>query len=505
MSRVTQFHNCLILKIFAALFIAFFSISHNVVAASCDWEAPSDFHTNVVLTATGESQMFSRPTTDCVVSDRQLHAGESFTHIATDGDLFYGQNASGLWGWAHRVSFEEPIVEVAKKDDDQDPGECVREEPSDFHTNASLSVKIDSTMFARPTSACAVDYRSLRVGDSFTHIATDGEFFYGQSAAGFWGWAHRSTFEAGDTGCFTSEGHVVANPGTCVGVPNDLKLVDYSSDMSDTSIITIPDSNITIEGKRILGCVRLTGDNVTFKNNYVECYRSRDNLRSASAYSGSGPVSATGKGTTIEYNTLVCKMRNSDETACDFGVFSGNSLVRFNDISGPVDGVDVRAGARVQYNYIHDLGVAYEQWREDAYPNERTHFSHADGVQLYASGSGEILIEGNVFKGLSQDSDNPKFEGLQGMLIAASGEQKPTVRIAKNLISGFWPSLRIACMSGTSCQIEGNVINSRYKNSAAINLSGSHFSTRVRCNRFTDGQLVEDNDVWRGQTDNSEC
>jgi len=479
-------------------------------SGSCEWLSPSEFHTNTVLSAEVDSEMFGRPTFNCPRTDRQLYAGGSFKHIATTGDFFYGQISSGVWGWAHKSSFEDPISEPTD-DDNQNPVSCDWTTPFEFHTNAVLSANVDSEMFTRPTSACIANDRSLRAGESFKHIATSGEFFYGQNAVGLWAWVHRSTFDdtpvKNPTECFTDDGHIVASPGTCVGVPVDVKLVDYRSGMTDTSIITIPDSNITIEGKRFIGCVRLTGDNVTFKNNYVECYRSRDNLRSASAYSGSGPVMATGKGTTIEYNTLVCKMRNLDDTACDYGVFSGSSIVRFNDISGSVDGVDVRVGAQVQYNYIHDFGVAYEEWREKAYPTERTHYSHADGVQLYAEGAGEILIEGNFFKGLSQEPDNLRYEGLQGMLLAATGDSKPNVRIANNLISGFWPSLRIACMNGTTCQIDDNKINARYNgnNSAAINLGGAHPSTSVRCNRFTDDQFVENDDVWQGYADNSDC
>jgi len=490
------------LSSFAVLFIAYFSMTNNVVAGSCDWLSPTNYHANVLLSAEIDSEMFARPTLTCALDDRSISSGDLFTHIATDGEFFYGQNAAGMWGWTHQSAFEKPVIEP-----DPEPGNCDWLSPTEYHTNYALSAKVDSQMFTSPTSACPAEDRSLRMGESFKHIATDGEFFYGQNAAGFWGWVHKSTFDAIPTTCFTLNGYIDARPGACVGVPKGVKLADYRSGMSEDKIITISESNTTIEGKRFIGCVRLTGNNVTFKNNYVQCYRSRDNLNSASAYSGSGPVTATGKGTTIEYNTLVCKMRNLDDTACDFGVFSGSSLVQFNDISGAVDGVDVRAGARIQYNYIHDLGAAYEEWREGEYPNERTHYSHADGVQLYAPGAGEILIKGNVFEGLSQDPDTPRLEGLAGMLLAASAGQKPNVSITSNLISGYWPSLRIACMGGTPCQIDGNVINARYNtdNSAAINVSGSHSSSRVRCNRFTDGQLVEDNDIWQGRADNNGC
>jgi len=52
-------------------------------------------------------------------------------------------------------------------------------------------------------------------------------------------------------------------------------------------------------------------------------------------------------------------------------------------------------------------------------------------------------------------------------------------------------------MGGTPCNIERNVINAHYNNNrgGAVNLQGGHHSTRVRCNYFTDGQLVQDEDI----------
>jgi hypothetical protein len=311
--------------------------------------------------------------------------------------------------------------------------------------------------------------------------------------------------------CVSPEGHVNPVPGRCVGVATDVALTDYRADMSDTDLHVIDTPGAVVEGRNILGCVVVRAPNVTLRNNRIECHRSRDINDSASPYLGNGPVTieSGAEGALVEHNTLVCRKRHPDTAACDYGIFLGAGIAAFNDLSGMVDGFDPRSNVSISYNYVHDFGTAYEEWREDAFPGESTHYSHADGVQLYDRGTGNVTIRGNYFRGVDEaGSREARNQGMQALLLQAASDEpvRPDIEIAHNMIEGYWPSLRIACVAGASCDIFANTIDANYADHpAVIYLVGADARTRSRCNRFTDGRPVTSANTEGGASSTEGC
>lgn len=303
-------------------------------------------------------------------------------------------------------------------------------------------------------------------------------------------------------GCVTAAGYVKPDPGTCVGVPSGVTLTDYKPGMKDTDVHVIDVAGSVLENKRILGCVVVKAPNVTIRNNDIECFASRDINQNMSPYPGhNGPIVVEGgsTGALIEHNNLRCKKKSVDQAACDFGIFLLDATARYNDLSGMVDGFDPRSNATIEYNYLHDQGTAYEEWLND--------YSHADGVQLYTF-AGNVTIRGNYFQGLPTPPTHDREKGLQAVLIqAASGAgPKPDIKIQNNMVAGYWPSLRLSCINGAACLIEENTIDAIYKSSSwVIDLRQTHSSTVARCNRFTDGSLVQTSNTNEGTSITSGC
>ncbi len=306
------------------------------------------------------------------------------------------------------------------------------------------------------------------------------------------------------TSCIGPEGWVRATPGQCVGVPDEQQLTNYRSSMRDTDVYRFTQDGQVIEGKRFVGCVVIEARNVTFRNNHVECYASRDVNNSPGPYPGNnGPVlvASSAANATVEHNTLVCRKKSVDVAPCDFGVYlwGPDSVARYNDLYGMVDGFDPNNRATIEYNYIHDLSTAFEEWRND--------YSHADGVQMYMANSGGLVIKGNHFRGRPSQGGE-RDSGLQGVLIQRTSgvSGRAAIQIENNLFEGFWPSLRIACVGDADCMIRNNTVDARYKSTSAVYLRGNTSSdTRVICNRFTDGSLIQSSHVDSGSADNRSC
>ena len=358
-----------------------------------------------------------------------------------------------------------------------------------------------STGTYTPATNCAAGFKQLEI------LHCNGRFSYA------FGDILPTSTPAPTNGCIDAGGYVRSALGDCVGVEDGVRLSNFKPFMRDTDVHRITQRGQVVEGKRIVGCVVIAAPDVEFRNNTVECYASRDINNSPSPYPGNnGPVTVlySAPNALVEHNTLVCKKKFNDVAACDYGVYihGQNSVARFNDVSGAVDGFDASHGARIEYNYVHHFGTAWEEWRADDPNIGEADWSHADGVQVYDRDHGGIIIRGNHFdSGLVGSNGGDRESGLQAVLAHQySGVGGGAIRIEQNLVTGRWPSLRLACLGGADCTIADNTINSYYRtNTNAINVDRSHSSTRVSCNVFTDGQMVQDNRVFGGTPDNSIC
>lgn len=301
--------------------------------------------------------------------------------------------------------------------------------------------------------------------------------------------------------CITAGGYVRDDLGICVGVPDEVILDDYSSDMSESVPINFY-SGAVVEGKRILGCVRLIGQNIIFRNNYVKCYLSRDiaaETREVQPDDYRGPIyiDHTSDNVVVENNTIVCEKREEDIAPCDYGVLAENAVVRNNYIVGSVDGIDVRSNSEILFNVIENLSVTNEEWRND--------YSHADGIQL-SFPSSDITIEGNVIRGVSEnESTDARNDALGGILLqgTSSSQSGPAIVVKNNYIAGYWPANRIRCFDGAACNIEGNTFDDHYP--VAINIRGSEINSTIQCNVFSNGQFIESENIISGEADNSNC
>ena len=314
--------------------------------------------------------------------------------------------------------------------------------------------------------------------------------------------------------CIEPGGYVRSVAGECVGVPSNVSLVDYKSSMSDTDVHRINTAGAVIEGKRIKGCVVIEAVNVTFRNNSVECYASRDINNSWYPYpANNGPVTvlASAGGATIENNTLFCQQKSNDISACDYGVFlrGGNNTARFNDIfryrrrlrrRGRRIGHRVQPRSRFRDRLGRMAGPRPPIFCRLTTPTP-TACSSTPLTTTESPSAATTLKAWLTMAGLAED-------GLQAVLAQKfSGIGGGAIVIEDNLISDRWTSFRIACIGGADCTIRNNTINAYYKVNGgnAINVAGSHSSTRVTCNRFTDGSLVDSTRVAGGDADNSGC
>lgn len=320
-----------------------------------------------------------------------------------------------------------------------------------------------------------------------------------------WGW---NGVDSCRTSCITAGGYVREDLGACVGVPTGLTLLDYSPDMSEESQHVLNESDEVIEGKTILGCVRIMKPNITFKNNHVTCYNSRDIAWDTGVtrdretigkyYKGGIYVHPDADNAIIENNTIICDKRMQDTAPCDYGVLAENATVRYNYIAGAVDGIDVRSNTDIRFNVIENLSVTREEWRND--------YSHADGIQLSSSSSSDITIEGNVIRGVSEAASfDSKHDAMGAILLQGSSnsQSKPDILIKNNYITGYWPANRISCLWGAACSIEGNTVDRHY--GGVINTDRSVAATTIRCNTFTDGQFIESENAFSANVDNSNC
>lgn len=301
--------------------------------------------------------------------------------------------------------------------------------------------------------------------------------------------------------CVHDDGYVNPIVGTCVGIPSGTQLSAYSvgQNPSDANkVITLSTDNEVIDSKRIYGCININARNVTIKNSYIECYRSRDIQNNNNGFDGAiSNLYENGINTRITNNEIVCKIKSSapGTAPCDFGINGSDMIAQYNNIYGAVDGFGVFRNADFSYNYIHDLTIVYEEYRSD--------YGHADMFQLYSSGSGNAKIIGNYMLGKQYENGV-----LQGILVQApsSVQPKPDIQIKNNRLEDVFASLRITCRDGASCAIERNIIDSRYKSSNwVIELTNAHSSSYSRCNYFDDGSFIQNSNMRNGSTNNSNC
>jgi hypothetical protein len=153
------------------------------------------------------------------------------------------------------------------------------------------------------------------------------------------------------------------NAGT-TGVPAGTTLTAYTGPM------TITQDNVVIEGKIIDGSLRVTGDNVVFKNCKI-------------TYDGWWGIDAEGGANiTVQNCDIIGPGYSGDSNAGILG--SGNFIG--NDISKSENGIVLLSGAStVRGNYIHDL-------------QDGTGDPHYDGISVQGGQNG-VLIEGNTVIG----------------------------------------------------------------------------------------------------------
>jgi len=182
-----------IFLLLAFLLTAFGSSQAN---ASCEWVEPSSPRISIApLKATSDSVMFSRPNSDCVLTDRSITGGSTFTPDYELGDTYYGKNADGMWGWALKSTFGgHPGGRAA----------CGRwDEPNPRTLAKPLVATSNGQMFFEPNIACSLPNesadpsgRSIDIGSMFIPYHNRGDFYYGKNSSGLYGWALMSTFGA---------------------------------------------------------------------------------------------------------------------------------------------------------------------------------------------------------------------------------------------------------------------------------------------------------------------
>ena len=148
------------------------------------------------------------------------------------------------------------------------------------------------------------------------------------------------------------------------GVPAGTALTAYTGPM------TITQNNVVIEGKIINGSLRVTGDNVVFKNCKI-------------TYDGWWGIDGEGAANiTVQNCDIIGPGYGGDSNAGILG--SGNFIG--NDISKSENGIVLLDGASiVRGNYIHDL-------------QDGTGDPHYDGISVQGGQNG-VLIEGNTVIG----------------------------------------------------------------------------------------------------------
>lgn len=307
--------------------------------------------------------------------------------------------------------------------------------------------------------------------------------------------------------CLTAAGHVNPDPGECVGKIGDDALQDYAPSMSPEQVHVVSEDGAVIENTRIVGCLSIQASNVTVRNSTIDCFGSRD---SGAGYRGAVQIGTGAVGTTIVNNTIQCQQVDPSVVPCDTGVIIGGSdtTVKRNEITGPVDGFDPQASnVMIVENYVHTLSAAYEEWRQSAYPNERTHYSHSDSMQVWSPNAANITFRGNYVMGQESQTPEERFVGTTALVAQAPSttDGAPDIVIVSNAFLGTYVNAGVLCIAGAACTIEGNIFSDTMKDSPAINIGGSAPSTLVSCNRFEDGTVLDTANVYGGSATNDDC
>ncbi|GAA1313740.1 hypothetical protein Psi02_64960 [Planotetraspora silvatica] len=121
----------------------------------------------------------------------------------------------------------------------------------------------------------------------------------------------------------------------------------------------------TVVGKDFHGFVKVTGNDITFRN----CvFRGRATSRNAALLD-----TEDGSGTIVEDSEFV----PSNPSATIDGIWAKNTKIYRSDIHGSVDGVKAFSDTLVQDSYIHDM----KRFGSD--PNQGGGATHNDGVQSF--------------------------------------------------------------------------------------------------------------------------
>ncbi len=282
-------------------------------------------------------------------------------------------------------------------------------------------------------------------------------------------------------------GPELVSTGECVGRLNhkqirvngiDQETMTHRVENQDHPWCEVRDGRCFIENKRIFGCLSIRTAGVVVRNNYIQCYSSRDLAGSNSGYNGAVSVSSIATGALIENNEIACKIKESDpdQAPCDAGVIARGGEIRRNVIVGAVDGVDPSDsdGVVVEANYIHDFSIVWEGWRND--------MSHADGIQVEGSTGPafNLVLRNNVIVAPTAPSQSAQLQG-----IFAKGNSE--IVVDGNVLVGVFESAhRITCMRGARCTVRNNVIDVAHKGEAISIEDG----TIEPNNRLSDGQPI---------------
>lgn len=227
-----------------------------------------------------------------------------------------------------------------------------------------------------------------------------------------------------------------------------------------TGSLTIK-SPTTIENKIIDGCLRIDSDNVTIKNNDINC----SGLYPIKTEPGASNVSIT-------YNDITC---NGNSKIFYVSDGAPNLLISHNVAEGCDDFFYLEGDVdnmRVLYNYMHTTRASAA--------------SHSDGFQFgtFIETTGDILVKGNYF-----DPNND--DGGETGLVFSSRYGTVNLTLEDNYIEA-WGTHVIRCGDST-CKVQNNIFADSLRDfgeSSLLLYQAKSSTDSFSCNRHPNGDFV---------------
>ena len=226
-----------------------------------------------------------------------------------------------------------------------------------------------------------------------------------------------------------------------------------------------------LENVTLNGCITINANNVTIRNVRINCgstYPIKDNRNT---------------GTTVENVTIDCQMQTE----------KGMYFDRADDFT--VDSVHI-TGCDDQF--FIDGGLGSSSIKNSVFHNQAPATdAHTDGMQVgtFEHTTGTLTVDGNWWEYNRQGCcDN-------GVLFL-SGQSALTVRVINNYLDKDFGTHILRGQPASTCIVENNTLSG--PPASTFFYAASNGGT-VRCNRFSNGQLIPNNFFSGITVDNSSC